>query len=113
MKNEQIEDLKKIDNNNMPGSIYIKSPFTTKKKPSTNERISNPLISSKKRINIFNEKGQSRSPCINKKIISINGQLCKDQNKNKHSEIKRNKSDNTWKKYDNNKNYNNIQNTKK
>ena len=114
MKNEQIEDLKKIDDSNMPGSIYIKSPFTTKKKPSINERISNPLISSKNRTNKFNAKGQSKSPCINKKIVSINGQVCKDQNKNKHNEIKRNKSDNTWKKkYDNNINYNNIQNTKK
>ena len=117
MKYEQINDHKKyiniINNNNIPGNTYIKSPINTINKQSSNERTTNPLISPNNKSIKFYTKGSSRSPHIKKNCASLKGQLQKEKNLNKTTERIRNKSDNTWKKLENNKNYKNIQNTKK
>ena len=118
MKYEQINVHKKYiniinNNNNMPGDTYIKNPITTKNKQSSNERTTNPLTSPNNKSIKFYTKGNSKSPHINKNCASLKGQLQKEQNLNRTMERRRNKSDNTWKKLENNNNYKNIQNTKK
>ena len=117
MKYEQINDLKKyvkMFNKNIPQNIYIESSVNHLNKKSSNERITNKLNIQNDHNNIILSKGQSKSPQIENKTVRLPVQLQNEQYLYKTAEKKRNKSDNTWKKNEDNKTPNkNVQNTKK
>ena len=117
MKYEQINDLKKyvkMFNKNIPQNIYIESSVNHFNKKSSNERITNKLNIQNDHNNIILSKGQSKSPQIENKTVRLPAQLQNEQYLYKTAEKKRNKSDNTWKKNEDNKTPNkNVQNTKK
>ena len=114
MKYEQKDRLKvKMFNNNIPQNIYIESSDNNLNKKSSNERITNKLNIHNDLNNIILSKGISKSPQIENKTIKLPAQLQNEQYLYITAEKKRNKSDNTLEKNENNKTPNkNVQNTK-